>query len=327
MYICRLFHHERPFEQIDARLLTEGAMTIGRDPTADWPLPDPQATLSRIHCTLTVDGDRLCIRDSSTNGTLVDGAPVPRDETVELRPRQSLRLGALILLIDQPDEAETAGLATTLHAGLEIDRTPVPDRWAEAPLTPAAHRDGSLIEAFCEGAGLDVSALSGEEPHDLMRRAGAIYQQAILGLATLMGDRARVKSQADLERTTILAGANNPIKWTPSRRLGHALLSHTEPGFMSGEEAVRASFQDLGGHMAALAEGANAAANLTAQKLAPTDIDAEARAQGGLLRSHQALRWDVYVGRYDALVAQDGENSLRRAFYEAYAHAADRPPS
>jgi type VI secretion system FHA domain protein len=326
MYICRLFHHERPFEQIDARLLTEGAITIGRDPTADWPLPDPQATLSRIHCTLTVAGDGLWLRDSSTNGTLVDGAPVVRDEAVALRARQSLRLGELIILIDQPDAAETVGAATTLHAGLEIDRTPVPNQWTDAPLPPSAHRDGSLIEAFCEGAGLDVSALSGEEPHDLMRRAGAIYQQAVLGLATLMGDRARVKNQADLERTTISAGSNNPIKWTPSRRLGQALLSHAAPGFMGGEEAVRASFQDLGGHMAALAEGANAAANLTAQRLAPAAIEAEARAQASLLRGHQALRWDVYVGRYNALIAQEGESSLRRAFYEAYARAADDPP-
>jgi type VI secretion system FHA domain protein len=203
---------------------------------------------------------------------------------------------------------------------------PSPDQWTEAPLPASPHRDASLIEAFCDGAGLDVSALSGEEPGELMRRAGAIYRQAVLGLATLMGDRARVKSQADLERTTISAGANNPIKWTPSRRLGQALLSQAEPGFMTGEEAVRASFEDLGGHMAALAEGANAAANLTAQTLAPAAIEAEARQQGGLLRSHQALRWDVYVGRYNALVAIDGEQSLRRAFYEAYARAADSPP-
>jgi predicted component of type VI protein secretion system len=47
MFICRLFHRDRPFEQIEARLLADGAITVGRDPNADWPLPDPEATLSR----------------------------------------------------------------------------------------------------------------------------------------------------------------------------------------------------------------------------------------------------------------------------------------
>ena len=76
MFICRLFHRDRPFEQIEARLLADGAITVGRDPNADWPLPDPEATLSRLHCTLTVESDRLYLRDTSTNGTLVEGEPV-----------------------------------------------------------------------------------------------------------------------------------------------------------------------------------------------------------------------------------------------------------
>ena len=322
MFICRLFHRDRPFEQIEARLLADGAITVGRDPNADWPLPDPEATLSRLHCTLTVENDRLFLRDTSTNGTLVEGEPVVRETAVELRSRQSLQLGSLIIVIDKPAEGEAVGAATTIHAGLEIARTPVPDRWVDGAPTPVAHRDGSLIEAFCEGAGLDVSGLSGEEPHELMRRVGAIYQQTVLGLATLMSDRARVKSQADLDRTTISASANNPIKWTPSRKLGQALLSGNEPGFMTGEDAVRASLDDLGRHMAALADGANAAANLTAQTLAPDAIDAEAREQAGLLRSLHALRWEIYLRRYNGLIAGDGDNTLRRAFLDAYARAA-----
>jgi predicted component of type VI protein secretion system len=323
MFICRLFHRDRPFEQIEARLLADGATTVGRDPNADWPLPDPEATLSRLHCTLTVENDRLFLRDTSTNGTLVEGEPVVRDTTVELRSRQSLHLGSLIIVVDKPSQGDAVGAATTLHAGLEIGRTPVPDRWIDGAQAPVAHRDGPLIEAFCEGAGLDVSGLSGEEPHELMRRVGAIYQQTVLGLATLMSDRARVKSQADLDRTTIAASANNPIKWTPSRKLGQALLSGNQPGFMAGEDAVRASFEDLGRHMAALAEGANAAANLTARTLAPDTIDAEAREQASLLRSLHVLRWETYLRRYNDLVAGDGDNALRRAFIEAYARSAD----
>ena len=54
MYICRLFHKDQPFEQIDARIIAEGQITIGRDPDADWILTDADGTLSRLHCTLAV---------------------------------------------------------------------------------------------------------------------------------------------------------------------------------------------------------------------------------------------------------------------------------
>jgi predicted component of type VI protein secretion system len=53
-----------------------------------------------------VENDRLFLRDTSTNGTLVDGEPVVRDTTVELRSRQSLHLGSLIIVVDKPSQGE-----------------------------------------------------------------------------------------------------------------------------------------------------------------------------------------------------------------------------
>jgi predicted component of type VI protein secretion system len=323
MFVCRLFHRDRPFEQVEARLLSDGAITVGRDPGADWPLPDPDIALSRHHCTLSVEEDRLFLRDTSTNGTLVDGAAITRDTPVELRSRQTIGLGALIIVIDQPAADEVVGAATTILGGLEIGHTPVLEQWTDGAQPSTSYSEDSLLDAFCEGAGLDVSALSGEEPYQVMRRAGAIYKQAILGLAALMSDRAHMKSQTDLERTTIAAASNNPIKWTPSRRLGQALLSPPSTGFLGGEDAVRAAFGDLGRHMTGLAEGANAAANFTVASLAPDAVEAEAREQRGLLRNHQTLRWDAYVKRYNTLVANGGDNALRRIFVETYVRAVE----
>jgi predicted component of type VI protein secretion system len=325
MFICRLFHHDRPFEQIEARLIVEGQTTVGRDPAADWSLIDPQGVLSRIHCTLSVEDGRLFLTDGSTNGTFLEGGiRAPAHEPVELRPRQSIRLGDLSILVDQPQGA--AADATTLHGGLDLAPTPVPRDWSDPQPAVRPHRDGSLIEAFCEGAGLDASALSGQEPHELMTRIGAIYQQTVLGLATLMADRARVKSEAQLDRTTLGAQANNPFKWTPTRRLAQDLLCGAPAGFLADSEAVRASFEDLGRHMAAMAQGANAAANLAVQTLAPEVIDAEARRQGSLLKSQQALRWEIHNHRHAALTAAEDPTGgpLRHAFVEAYRQAASK---
>jgi predicted component of type VI protein secretion system len=315
MFMCRLFHRDRPFEQVECRLVSDGEITVGRD--ADWTLPDPDGVLSRIHLTLAVEAGRLFICDLSTNGTyLADGRRVPRDQPRELFPRDTLVLGALSILVDTP----SAGVDDTVTTIPDAQPTVLAVDWSDAAKRTASHRDSSLIEAFCEGANLDVSALSSEDPQDLMRRVGAIYQQAVLGLATLMAERARLKGEYELDRTTINAAANNPFKWTPTRKLAQDLLCERGGGFLSDAEAVRASFEDLNTHIAALTRGADAAVSEAVQSLSPDAIEAEARAQGSLLRSRQALCWDILVRRYAAII--DPGQAAKTSFAEAYGRAS-----
>lgn len=322
MFICRLFHRDQPFEQIEARLIGEGKTTAGRDPGADWMLPDPEGVLSRIHLTLAVEAGRLFVCDHSTNGTyLPNGERAPAEQPREIFNRDALRLGPLTLLVDEAVQSENDG-ATSRTTIL----TPPANDANEGPMAEqasSAHRDGSLIEAFCEGAGLDASALSSQDPAELMRRIGHIYHQTVLGLSMLMAERARLKGHLDLDRTTISAVENNPFKWTPTRKLAEDLLCGDAAGFLSDAEAVKACFTDLSHHMAAMAEGAEAAASLAMQTLAPDSIDAEAKSQGSLLRSRQAVCWDIFMRRYEALSAGDtAPGALKQAFGETYRHAA-----
>ena len=318
MYICRLFHRDRPFEQVEARLLGEGRLTLGRDPSADWAIADPDIVLSRIHCPLNVQDGRLFLCDSSTNGTFLEnGARAPTGEPVEIFAGQSLRLGPLSVLVERPDERPLPSPdSTTVHGALGGVRTPLAEGWSDAAPAPRPpHRDGSLLEAFCEGAGLDASALSGVEPHELMQRIGAVYQQTVLGLSALMADRARVKEAAQLERTTIQAAQNNPFKWTPTRRLAQDLLCDGASEFLSGADAVRASFDDLGRHMTGLSKGVDSMAQLVVDSLSPAAIEAEAKRQSSLLKGAQALRWDIHNQRHRDLV--EG-GALTRAFAQGY---------
>ena len=321
MYICRLFHRDQPFEQVDARFLAEGRLTVGRDPSADWALDDPAGTLSRLHCVLAVEDDQLVLYDKSTNGVFLRGDErAPFDTAVILAPKDSIRLGALSILVEQPDECTTDATATTLLAPRWSGPTPVAAGWSEAPPVRTAHRDASLIEAFCEGARLDASALSSEDPADLMRRVGAIYQQTVLGLAALMSDRAQLKRENEMTRTTISACDNNPFKWAPSRKLAEDLLCGRESAFLSDAAAVRACFEDLSLHMAAMMAAANAAVASVSQTLDPKTIEAEAKSQTSLLRGRSAVAWDILVGRHARLAG--GE--VRDAFTAAYEQASAR---
>jgi predicted component of type VI protein secretion system len=332
MFICRLFERDRPETEIEARLIAAGAVTIGRDPAADWPLPDPHGTLSRLHCTLSVEDDGLVLRDTSTNGTfLADGARVPRDVPVRIAAGDAVQLGSLAILIDRTAITEIDGDVgrTTAHVPLAMVAPSVPKGWQdvapEPQARPAGRRDASLIEAFCEGANLDASALSGEDPAELMRRAGAIYQQTLLGLSALMAERTRMKGEYRIERTTIRSAANNPFKWTASRKLAQDLLCGGHAGFLSDAAAVRASFEDLSAHLAAVADGARAAVSIAAETLDPAAIEAEARTQGLSLRGRAATCWDILVRRYAALVepSTTGESAISRAFGEAYGRSGD----
>lgn len=326
MFVCRLFAQDRPFEQVEARLLDREPLVLGRDPAAaDWVLPDPDGTLSRVHCVLSVAEDgRLLVEDRSTNGVfLPDGRRVTGDHPTELAAGSTLRLGALSILIEQPDDADVDPDRTGPGLNLTGLRTPVANDWADAAPPRARHRDSSLVEAFCEGARLDASALSAEDPHEVMRRAGAIYQQTVLGLSALMADRARLKAEHGLNRTTIGAEANNPFKWAPSRRLAQDLLMSQGASFLSDAEAVRACFEDLGRHLAGVTAGADAAVALATERLAPSSVEAEARTQSSLLKRGPALAWELLQRRF----AELSGGALRRAFGQAYAkaEAGERP--
>jgi Nif-specific regulatory protein len=55
--------------------LTDQGLTVGRDPSNE--LHPNDLSLSRRHCTLAVDGDRVTVKDLETlNGTFVNGAPI-----------------------------------------------------------------------------------------------------------------------------------------------------------------------------------------------------------------------------------------------------------
>jgi type VI secretion system FHA domain protein len=237
---------------------------------------------------------------------------------VELRRRDALRVGDFTLLIDRADEANPAAEETLCEA--ERAASPVAKDWTDEPPPAPRRRDASLVEAFCEGAKLDVSVFSSEDPAELMRRVGAVYQQTILGLAALMAERARAKAELKIDGTTIGAAGNNPFKWAPTRRLAEELLRPGSAEFKSDAEAVRASFADLSVHLAALAAGAEAAAEIVMDELSPRAIEAEVGSGGSFLRSRGASCWEVYARRHAALKDCSGPKSLgREALAKGYA--------
>lgn len=335
----RLFHETDPFRQIEARTLSEGELTLGRDESATWVLDDPERAVSRRHCVLTLTDGGLLLRDVSANGTFLgrDRVRAPADTPTKVEPGETLRLGPYLVVVDGEGPAEAPGargnaafdapFAHPLLRPVEVDDTAlsVPTDWAPSaeppPKAAPSATTGSLLDAFCAGAKLDSSAFSGEDPHEVMRRLGVLYQQMVLGLSDLMDERTSIKAEYRMDRTTVRAEGNNPFKWARPQRLAVDLLKERSDGFLTGSAAVNASFGDLKKHLLCLLAGMRGALIAALEGLSPAEVDERIKGETGLLKNKAALAWNEYGRTYALFLAQahdDPDSPMNREFRAAY---------
>lgn len=326
MYLLKLFHQSDPAQPVAAHLAAAGAIRIGRDPAADWVIPDPECEVSRVHVELDCTNSSLTMTPLGTNGVFdAQGARLPHGVPLPLAPGDSIGFGRYRMTVEESPAAHGGQRRpdrTILAApfGTDLD---VPAAWPEDRIAPQPG-DDALLEAFCRGADLDISALSGADPALLLERAGEIYRQTLLGLADLMRARAGIKAERGLARTRIGAEDNNPFKWAPSRRLAADLLLG-EPGLMAGPAAVRASVADLKKHMIATLAGFEAALARVTEAIEPGGIERAAAARRRILGNLGAAAWAEYKDLHAGLTdpGEAGQSAIQRAFLEAYRQAQD----
>jgi predicted component of type VI protein secretion system len=345
MTTLRLFHRNDPFRQIEARAFAGGELTIGREPEDGWRIDDPSMTLSRRHCVIVGAAEGLGVRDTSANGVFLGRARTraPQGATVPL-DGDTVHLGEFTIVVEDdaaPGAAETAvscGLtapfdhAILAPAAVTQADLAIPDNWSgqgaaddpSACAAPSLGADASL-EAFCRGARLPVSAFSGADPAEVMRRLGAVYQQMVLGLTELMHERTSVRGEFRLDRTAVKAQGNNPFRWAGAERVAVDLLRVSDAGFLIGPAAVRASFGDVKKHLASILAGLRGAIGAALDALSPAALEPEA---GGVafLKSRAAQRWATYVERHEqlrSLADHDPQNPFNRAFRVAYQRQLD----
>ena len=327
MYMLQLFDSDDAIEPIDARLLADGTLEIGRDPGADWVIPDPDCALSRTHCELHASPEGLSLRSLGGNGVFdaVAGTRYPDGVTAAVPLPSALRMGRFRLVATlaprSPDGFDVAGtMIFTPPLGGSID---VPSDWNDGHET-TQRPTGSLMDAFCVGAGLDSSLLSGDDPQEVMRRAGALYRQMVLGIGDLMAERDRARARFQLTRTTIGGSGNNPFKWAPSQRLAIDLLLSGSHGFLTGPAALQASFRDVKRHLVASFAGLQGSLREAIDSFDPKVLDTAAEDRPGFLKGKASRQAEEVARRHADLadqIAQGRSGSLDQAFVRAYDEA------
>ena len=136
------------------RLDRHGAV-IGRSPTADWSLPDPQHYISSVHCEIDYRDSAYVLVDKSTNGTFVNGAQQ------RLAGPHSICPGDVIVIGHYSIKAELPG-AGAAPADAPAPETPAwggwqPQQaaagvdaasWDRAPAAPAISGQGAMSQAW-----------------------------------------------------------------------------------------------------------------------------------------------------------------------------------
>ncbi len=104
MYMLQLFDRADEVQPIDARLLRDGTIRIGRGSSADWSIADPDSELSRAHCEIEVRGNALSLRALGSNGVFdfMSGDRYPDNVDVAMALPTTLRFGRFLLRAARP---------------------------------------------------------------------------------------------------------------------------------------------------------------------------------------------------------------------------------
>ena len=250
-YTLTLFDYANPTRELGARTIQQPSTVVGRDPTADWVVEDEDCYISRSHLQFRIIAGLLFVRSLGRNGVFI-GSPqqkIPDDVNVLVEAGQSLSFGRYRFDVSAQDNP--AEIVAT-HA-----------REAGSP------SKSESFDAFCEGAQLDPSHFIAEDPVRLMKEAGAIYRQIVVGLGGLLRARSDVREKIASERTAISHCDNNLIKWAPAQRLLIDLLINKEEGFIGGAAAIEASLRDLESHLVSVMAGHQSALRAILDHLRP----------------------------------------------------------
>ncbi|MCQ9133749.1 FHA domain-containing protein [Streptomyces hilarionis] len=141
-------------------LLHGGQVRVGRSADADVPLDDPD--VSRLHCAVTLSPEgRVTVADlGSTNGTTLDGAPVP-ERPVRLPAGALLRVGESALRLAPPG-----------GPGPRVATTPDGEGHVRVPCGSAAQQDAQSAHPRVNGSGAPdgdgagTGGTASDRPHD-----------------------------------------------------------------------------------------------------------------------------------------------------------------
>lgn len=212
------------------------------------------------------------------------------------------------------------------------EAVPVRDAARQAPKPlPASTQtsgnagDGAAVASFLTAVGLGDAALSDAEKLRLMKLVGEILRATIKGMIEILAARASTKQEFRIERTTIGALRNNPLKFSGSveEALRVMLLGGTQ-GFLPAKEAVEEALDDIKSHQLAMLAGMQVALATVIGRFDPDKLEnrleQKSLIEGILPAARKARYWELFRSLYKE-IATELEEDFQKAFGTEFARA------
>ena len=192
--------------------------------------------------------------------------------------------------------------------------------------------DSAAVAAFLAGVGLGDATLSEADKLRLMRQVGETYAAMTRGLIEILAARATTKQEFRIERTTIGALRNNPLKFSGSAEeaLRVMLLGRT-PGFLPAKEAVEEALGDIKSHQLAVLAGMQVALATVIARFDPdrleNRLDQKSLIDGILPAARKARYWELFKALYKEIATEleeDFQKSFGTEFARAYRNQIER---
>ena len=205
---------------------------------------------------------------------------------------------------------------------------PVPPAAIAAPspaAATAATGDSAALAAFLGALGFAGIALSDGEKRKLMRLAGEALVATIDGLTEILAARANTKQEFRIERTTIGAVDNNPLKFAGSRDEAlRAMLLGRIPGFLNATQAIAEGLDDIKSHQIAVLAGMQVALTTVIARFDPAKleqrIEQSSLIEGILPAARKARYWELFKALYKE-IARELEDDFQKLFGAEFARA------
>jgi type VI secretion system protein ImpI len=293
------------------------------------------APVGRGHPQRLFDGDRLALgdfeitveitetdeerADDGMRDSVVRAQLVTEDDSVELQ------------LMDERQLVEADALERHLAAGDPSVQLSQLSEILPSVGAVAAPADGAnaAVAELLKAAGLKPADVAGVAPTEVLRTAGRLLQFMVHGVMDLLQERARVKETFRLSQTIIRREQNNnPLKFSPGvPEALKFLLGDRSEGYMSADQAIQASFQDIKCHEEAVMTAMLQALQDYIERFDPDELRSgfdRSLKRGSLLAGANKLRyWELYQESYETLTRHE-EGTLPAAFSEDFARAYEQ---
>ncbi len=196
---------------------------------------------------------------------------------------------------------------------------------------PAAG-DNSAVAGFLAAVGLKGVLLSESEKIRLLQLAGETFATMVKGLSEILAARATTKQEFRIERTTIGAVRNNPLKFSESHDEAlRVMLLGNAPGFLSAKESIDEAFADIQDHQLAVLGAMQLALATVVQRFDPDKLEGRLE-QGSLIKgilpgARKARYWELYKTLYKEITTEleeDFQKAFGAEFARAYRKQIDR---